>query len=127
MDNLSIQDRGTKLRSPTRSSHIQNHNTDKNMDNLSIQDRSAFISIQTVMGDIVIGGWKRDFLARVYLVDDKDGRTAELNACVGGSVSEINPLCACIGPHVNPTPTMITQDVQRLNNKKHIAPEHCRH
>ena len=72
---------------------------------------NALNSFQSVLENSVIAGHKSEFLSRGYILNNEYGRTAELNTVVGWRVVDFNLLCAQIGRHKDPTPTMITLEV----------------
>ena len=49
------------------------------MNNLNADNRGSFICIHTLVEDIITSVRKREFLTRVYVSDNDEGKTAALN------------------------------------------------
>ena len=81
---------------------------------------SSFIRVQTIKCDIDASDRKREFLTGAYFSDNNVGELQNSRHVWGGNPYNLSSLLPVHAVTHNPTTGVITQVVQRFNNRSHI-------
>ena len=91
------------------------------MNSSNNEDRDTYNLVQAFVTIMVANNTKSDFMAEAYACAGDNWKSAKLKGFLGSKILESNLTITVANRRFQPTPGLLTQEVSRFYNKRHIG------
>ena len=91
------------------------------MNSFIYEDRDTSSLVHVFVIRMVANNMKIDFMARSYACARYDMKSVKLNGFLGSKILKSNCIIAVANQTLKPTPGLLTQEVSRFCNQRHIG------